>query len=65
MDGKLLIRQGTIYDAVHEEPYVADILAEGGKIRQIAPVIEGEIINGAKILDAAGLRVYPGFVEAH
>ncbi len=65
MDGMLLIKQGMIYDAVHEKPYVADILAEGGIIRQIAPVIEGASINGAKILDAAGLNVYPGFVEAH
>lgn len=65
MDGMLLIKQGMIYDAVHEKPYVADILAEGGIIRQIAPVIEGVSINGAKILDAAGLNVYPGFVEAH
>lgn len=65
MDGMLLIKQGMIYDAVHEKPYVADILAEGGIIRQIAPVIEGASINRAKILDAAGLNVYPGFVEAH
>lgn len=65
MDGMLLIKQGMIYDAVHEKPYVADILAEGGIIRQIAPVIEGASINGAKILDVAGLNVYPGFVEAH
>lgn len=61
----LLIKQGTIYDAVHEEPYVADILVEEGQIKQIAPVLEGKIINEAKILDASGLNVYPGFVEAH
>lgn len=65
MKEMLLIKQGTIYDAVHEEPYVADILVEKGKIKQIAPVLEGKIINEAKILDASGLHVYPGFVEAH
>lgn len=65
MKEMLLIKQGTIYDAVHEEPYVADILVEEGQIKQIAPVLEGKIINEAKILDASGLHVYPGFVEAH
>lgn len=65
MNEMLLIKQGTIYDAIHEEPYVADILVEKGKIKQIAPVLEGKIINEAKILDASGLNVYPGFVEAH
>lgn len=65
MKEMLLIKQGTIYDAVHEEPYVEDILVEKGQIKQIAPVLEGKIINEAKILDASGLNVYPGFVEAH
>lgn len=65
MNEMLLIKQGTIYDAIHEEPYVADILIEKGKIKQIAPVLEGKIINEAKILEASGLNVYPGFVEAH
>lgn len=61
----LVIKQGMIYDAVHEEPYIADILVEGGKIVKIAPVLEGRIINEAEVLDASGLSVYPGFVEAH
>ena len=65
MEEILLIKQGTIYDAIHEEPYTADILVEKGKIKQIAPVLEGKIINEAKIMDAAGMNVYPGFVEAH
>lgn len=63
MKEMLLIKQGNIYDAVHEEPYVADILVEEGKIKQIAPVLEGKIINEAKILDASGFNVYPGFVR--
>lgn len=62
---KLIIRQGLIYDAVHKEPYEADILVENGKIVKIAPELEQDLINGARILDAQGLQVYPGFVEAH
>ena len=59
----MIIRNGTIYDAIHEEPYVADIVVRDGKIAAIGgklPAVEGE-----EIIDAAGLRVYPGLVEAH
>jgi imidazolonepropionase-like amidohydrolase len=57
----MLIKNGRIHDAVHEEPYVADILILDGKIAQIGTDLpeEGEVI------DAAGKDVYPGFVEAH
>ncbi|MBQ4383390.1 MAG: amidohydrolase [Firmicutes bacterium] len=58
---EMLIKNGRIHDAVHEEPYVADILIRDGKIVQIGTDLpeEGEVI------DAAGKDVYPGFVEAH
>ena len=65
MERYLLIKQGTIHNAIEEEPFVADILAEDGKIKKIAPVLEGKIINEAKVIDATGLDVYPGFVDAH
>ena len=61
----LLIKQGTIHNAVEKEPYTGDILIENGKIKKIAPVLEGAIINEAEIIDAAGIDVYPGFVDAH
>ncbi|MCI8484900.1 MAG: amidohydrolase [Lachnospiraceae bacterium] len=65
MKEMLLIKQGMVHDAVHREPYVADILIENGKITKIESVLEGKEINEAKVLDASGLQVYPGFVEAH
>ena len=40
MKEMLLIKQGNVYDAIHEEPYVTDILVENGKILQIAPVLK-------------------------
>ena len=61
----LLFKQGTIHNALEEEPFVADILVEDGKIKKIAPVLEGRIINDAKIIDAMGIDIYPGFVDAH
>lgn len=65
MSKYLLIKQGTIHNAVTEEPFVADILIEDGKIKKIAPILEGNLVNEAKIIDAMGIDVYPGFVEAH
>ncbi len=65
MGDYLLLKQGTIHNAIKEEPFVADILIEDGKIKKIAPVLEGKAVNDARVLDAMGLDVYPGFVEAH
>lgn len=65
MNQTIVIKQGTIHDAVHEEVYQADILIADGKIKKIAPVLEGKIINDAQVIDADGKHVYPGLVEAH
>ncbi len=58
----LLIKNGLIHDAIHREPYTADILCHGGKIIRIEENIEA---GEAAVYDAAGLEIYPGFVEAH
>ncbi len=65
MSQTIVIKQGTIHDAVHKDAYQGDILITDGKIRKIAPVLEGKIINDAKVIDASGKHVYPGLVEAH
>ncbi|MCI5493597.1 MAG: amidohydrolase family protein [Lachnospiraceae bacterium] len=65
MSTYLLIKQADIYDAVQDDPYVADILVKDGKIERIEEIIEGRVVNEARIIDADGLRIYPGFVEAH
>ena len=59
----LLIRGGLVHDAVQETPYIADILCENGKITAIAPQLDAP--QDCEIIDAAGMNVYPGFVEAH
>ena len=58
----LLIKNGTIHNAIDRDPFVADILVDGGKILKIQPNLS---CAGAEILDAAGKEIYPGFVEAH
>ena len=56
----LCIKNGRIHDAVHREPYTADILIENGKLLQI-----GTDLHAEQTIDAAGLEIYPGFVDAH
>ena len=65
MSTYLLIKQAEVYDAVQDDPYTADILVKDGKIERIEEIIEGRAVNEARIIDADGLRIYPGFVEAH
>ena len=57
-----LIKNGTIHNAVDPQPFQADILIDGGKITRIDKDIE---YSGAEMLDASGLQIYPGFVDAH
>lgn len=65
MSQYLLLKQGMIHNAIEETPFVADILIENGKIKKIAPVLEGKVVNEAEVIDATGMDIYPGFVDAH
>lgn len=65
MSTYLVIKQGIIHNAIQEEPFVADILVENGKIKKIAPILEESAVNEADLIDATGIDIYPGFVEAH
>lgn len=59
----MLIQNGLLYTAVQPDPIRADISLENGKIRAIAPSLSPA--PGEEVTDAAGLWVYPGFVDAH
>lgn len=59
----MLIKNGTIYNAIDREPFIADILVENGKIKAIGKDLVVE--KTEEVIDATGLEVYPGFVEAH
>jgi len=58
----ICIKNGRIFDAVHNEPYVADILVEDGKIKVIGEVT---VPADCEVIDAEGMNVYPGFIDAH
>ena len=63
----LYIKNGTLHTAVGQDArmttFQADILIEDGKIKEIGT--ELTVPDGCTTLDAAGLQIYPGFVDAH
>ena len=59
----ICIRNGLVFDAVCEMPEKKDILIDDGKIIEIGKELKGPV--DCEIVDAEGLQVYPGFVDAH
>ncbi len=59
----LLIKNGLVYTMENNTPIHADILTEKGKITKISKDIRPT--SEAEVFDAAGLNVYPGFIDAH
>ena len=57
----ILIRNGTVVTA--ETSAAADILVEGEKIRAIGPGLPAQ--NPDRVIDATGLLVMPGGIDAH
>ncbi len=59
----ILIKNGLVHNAIDPQPFKADILVGNGKIVKIDKDIpEGENVD---LVDAEGMHIYPGFVEAH
>jgi N-acyl-D-amino-acid deacylase len=56
----VLIRGGTIYDGSGGTPYVGDVALQGDKIAYVGPHAPG---RGAKVIDATGKAVSPGFIN--
>ena len=59
----LLVKNGNIYTMENEEPVNADIFVMNGKITEIGKNIEAT--DDVKIIDATGMKVFPGFIDAH
>lgn len=59
---KLLIKGGHVVDPANKRDGRFDILIDKGLIADVQPSIAA---NGAKMLDAAGKLVLPGFVDLH
>src|SRR2546421_8333296 len=56
-----LIRNGTVVTA--RETTAADVLIEGERIREVRPGIAAQ--SAEKVIDAPGLYVMPGGIDAH
>ena len=59
----ICIRNGNIHDVITGKVFQADILTDAGKIKAIGT--DFEVPEDARIIDASGKEIYPGFVEAH
>ena len=59
----LLIKNGLLHTMETEQPVFADLLIRDGKIAKIAPSLTPG--GHTTILDATGLHVFPGFIDAH
>lgn len=59
----LLIQNGLLYTMEDTRPYKADLLIGNGKIVKIAQNITPT--EQMQVCNAEGLRVYPGFIDAH
>lgn len=59
----ICIQNGLVFDAVEEHAKVKDLLLDQGKIVKIGENLE--VPENCEIVDASGLHVYPGFVDAH
>ena len=59
----LLVKNGNLYTMESEEPINADMFVSNGKIAEIGKNIK--VTDDVKIIDATGMNVFPGFIDAH
>lgn len=57
----LIIKNGSLIDGTGCSAYIADIAIQGGKIVRIGTGLYGS----EQVIDATGLTVTPGFIDAH
>ena len=59
----LLIQNGTLFTMENEEARPGDLLIDKGKIAAIAQHIPPT--GAMRLIDASGLQLYPGLIDAH
>lgn len=58
---RLLIKGGRVFDGVSDDVIPQDVLVEGDRIVEVKPGIKAD----ARVLDATGKWVTPGFIDMH
>ena len=61
-DNRILLRGGRILDPAAERDEIADLWIEGDRISRAAA---GEEVGDARVIEASGCWVVPGFVDLH
>src|SRR5437762_1950074 len=56
----VLIGQGTIYDGSGSAPFVGDVAIKGDRVVYVGPRAPG---TAARLIDASGKAVSPGFIN--
>jgi N-acyl-D-amino-acid deacylase len=62
MSDELLLRGGLVVDGSGREPVTGDVLVRDDRIAAVGERIEAP---GARVIDAGGLAVAPGFIDMH
>ena len=60
----VLIRGGVVIDGTGAPGYLADVLIRGDRIARIGQ-IDAQTVRAARVIDATGKVVTPGFIDAH
>ena len=58
----VLITNGLVLDGTLKNPFPADVAVKDGRIVRVAPGIRG---RAARVINARGLHVMPGFIDLH
>lgn len=61
----LLIKNGRVVDPASKTDVALDVLLDGEKIKEVAPVGKIGTATGGEVFDAKGLIVAPGFIDLH
>ena len=61
----LLIRNGMIHTMTQAGSFPGDILMDGGKLLRVERRIDPTTLEPERIVEAEGLHVYPGLIDAH
>jgi len=64
-EADLLIRGANVVNVLTREMYVADVAVASGRIAAVQVAGAGEPYHGAEVIEAAGLYLAPGFIDAH
>lgn len=61
----IIVRGGAIYDGASTKPVIGDVVVVGDRIVYVGPTKRNPYKKAARIIDATGKVVAPGFIDPH